>query len=338
MSARAYYNENDPFAAAWLKLLIGFGLIAPGEVDTRSIEDVAPDDLRGFTQCHFFAGIGGWSYALRLAGVPDDRPIWTGSCPCQPYSAAGSRRGADDARNLWWAFRWHIAQRRPPIVFGEQVASKDGREWFTGVSVDLEILDYRQVVADLCAPGIGAPHIRQRLYWLAFAKSQQFDGTGNAGQRRGEFTNHGDVVRLADSDGGHPSAQREQRGGQHGLESADGRAGRLEHATRDGWEQRRAEPSERGAIGGCGVDGMGNADTKGLQGRDFGWHGRNVFDPWSSSMVIDCTDGTKRRFEPESFPLAHGIPNRVGLLRGYGNAIVPQVAAAFIEESLKCIA
>ena len=64
----AYYNENDLNAAAWLRNLINMGEIADGEVDTRSIEDVTPNDLKGFTQCHFFAGIGGWSYALRLAG------------------------------------------------------------------------------------------------------------------------------------------------------------------------------------------------------------------------------------------------------------------------------
>lgn len=68
----AYYNEFDPFAAKWLRNLIDAGLIAPGIVDDRSITDVTPADLEGFKQCHFFAGIGGWSLALRLAGVPDD--------------------------------------------------------------------------------------------------------------------------------------------------------------------------------------------------------------------------------------------------------------------------
>ncbi len=77
MSAAAYYNEIDPFAAQWLRNLIAAGHIAPGEVDERSIEDVTPDDLRGFTQCHFFSGIGVWSHSLRLAGWPDDRPVWT---------------------------------------------------------------------------------------------------------------------------------------------------------------------------------------------------------------------------------------------------------------------
>ena len=64
----AYYNEFDPYAAQWLRNLIAAGLIPAGEVDERSIVDVAPSDLAGFVQCHFFAGIGGWALAARLAG------------------------------------------------------------------------------------------------------------------------------------------------------------------------------------------------------------------------------------------------------------------------------
>ncbi len=119
----ALYNEIDPFAAQWLRNLIAAGHIAPGEVDERSIEDVTPDDLRGFTQCHFFAGIGVWSHSLRLAGWPDDRPVWTGSCPCQPFSAAGKGDGFADERHLWPHFFHLISERRPQHVFGEQVAA-----------------------------------------------------------------------------------------------------------------------------------------------------------------------------------------------------------------------
>lgn len=64
---RAYYNEIDPYAAQWLRNLIAAGHIAPGDVDERSIADVRADDLVGYTQCHFFAGIGVWSHALRMA-------------------------------------------------------------------------------------------------------------------------------------------------------------------------------------------------------------------------------------------------------------------------------
>ena len=123
MNGRAYYNEFDRFAAAWLRELIAAGHIPAGDVDERSIADVTPGDLAGYAQCHFFAGIGGWAYAIRLAGWPDDRPVWTGSCPCQPFSAAGKQRGTADERHLWPEFRRLIWATRPPIIFGEQVAS-----------------------------------------------------------------------------------------------------------------------------------------------------------------------------------------------------------------------
>ena len=163
----AFYNEIDPYAAAWLRNLIAVGLIADGVVDERSIEDINPEELRGFTQCHFFAGIGVWSLALRRAGWPDDRPVWTGSCPCQPFSTAGKGGGFADERHLWPAFHHLIRACQPPVVFGEQVASKDGRTWLALVHADLEGVGYSVGAADLCAAGVGAPHIRQRLYWVA---------------------------------------------------------------------------------------------------------------------------------------------------------------------------
>ena len=178
-----YYNEIDPFAAQWLRELINARAIAPGEVDERSIADVDPDDLAGFCQCHFFAGIGVWSYALRLAGWPDDRPVWTGSCPCQPFSSAGKGVGFADERHLWREFFRLIRERRPATVFGEQVASKDGLAWLDLVQADLEGAGYACGALDTCAAGVGAPHIRQRLYWVAITSNEGgLDNTN--GQRR----------------------------------------------------------------------------------------------------------------------------------------------------------
>lgn len=168
----AYYNEIDPFAAQWLRNLIDAGHIAPGVVDTRSIEEVTPNDLNGFKQCHFFAGIGIWSYALRRAGWADDRHVWTGSCPCQPFSQSGKRAGVTDERHLWPHFHYLIEQCRPEIIFGEQVASKDGLAWFDIVQADLEGAGYAATAFDLCAAGVGAPHIRQRLYWVGDANDE----------------------------------------------------------------------------------------------------------------------------------------------------------------------
>ncbi|MEL6467089.1 MAG: DNA cytosine methyltransferase [Pseudomonadota bacterium] len=163
----AYYNEIDPHAAEWLRRLISAGHIAFGFVDQRSIADVAPADLDGFTQCHFFAGVGIWSHALRSAGWGDDQPVWTGSCPCQPFSAAGAGAGFDDERHLWPHLHWLVQQCRPETIFGEQVASRDGLGWLDLVSSDLEASDYALGAVDTCAAGFGAFHIRQRLFFAA---------------------------------------------------------------------------------------------------------------------------------------------------------------------------
>jgi DNA (cytosine-5)-methyltransferase 1 len=156
-----YYNEIDPYAAQWLRNLIARGLIAPGDVDERSITEVTPDDLRGYEQCHFFAGIGVWSFALRNAGWPDDRPVWTGSCPCQPFSAAGKGKGGADDRHLWPVWYRLISECRPPVIFGEQVEAAIGHGWLDAVSTDLEGIGYAVGAVGIPAAGVGAPHIKK---------------------------------------------------------------------------------------------------------------------------------------------------------------------------------
>ena len=86
----AYYNENDPFAAAWLRNLIAAGHITAGEVDERSIEEIAADDLEGFDRCHFFAGIAGWDLALQFAGWGD-----SAKRQLRPTAPSGLSQGRD---------------------------------------------------------------------------------------------------------------------------------------------------------------------------------------------------------------------------------------------------
>ena len=243
-----YYNDNDPKAAAWLRELIAANLIPPGEVDERSIEDVTKSDLQGYTQVHMFAGIGGWAEALRIAGWTADRPVWTGSCPCQPFSMAGKQRGEKDPRNLWAEFRRLIYECRPAIVFGEQVASPLGRRWLSGVRTEMETLGYAVGAADLCAAGVGAPHIRQRLYWVA-------DSNGN------------------------------------------------------GWGRRRLVAS--------------------VAKQSHEAHARH--NCWDDSIWMSDDKGESRRFPRGYERMADGIFKASSLGRGYGNAIVPQVAAEFIR-------
>jgi DNA (cytosine-5)-methyltransferase 1 len=366
----AYYNEFDPFAAQWLRNLIDAGLIPAGDVDERSILDVRPADLGGYTQCHFFAGIGGWPLALRLAGWPDDRPVWTGSCPCQPLSSAGKRKGHADERHLWPAFYSLIAERQPPAVFGEQVASKDGREWFAAVRADLEGLGYAVGGADLCAAGIGAPHIRQRLFWGADAHQQQRHRFRNVGAgRRSEPAIGGSTDRLEHTDGsgrdaGQPAAPADGHGGSAG---SDGGALGLGDPLGAGLEIQHRQPGDDGsqqptaeragqAVGGvanapggeqrglreCGSGNgrleqphRGHGSVGGLVGEiNIGWPGAH-HGGWADADWLFCTDGRWRPVEPGTQPLAHGVPGRVGLLRGYGNAINPELGAEFVAAFLE---
>ncbi|MFS9612321.1 DNA cytosine methyltransferase [Enterobacter hormaechei] len=392
MTPAAYYNEIDPFAAQWLRTLIAGGHIAPGEVDERSIEDVTPDDLRGFTQCHFFAGIGVWSHSLRLAGWPDDKPVWTGSCPCQPFSAAGKGDGFDDERHLWPHFFHLISECRPQHVFGEQVASGNANTWFDLVQADLEGVGYAFGLVPFTSAGIGAPHIRERAYWVANADSVISDRRGNVwAPGRDEYSNSGDDVRLADAnhdrqqpgqgigcrcicaEQGIDIGRSRKIGGLgntdltrlEGLSGNDSAAGR-ERATGpdaapgvlDGLANTESSGRRERIENIAGVR-IGNAE-EGTTGR-FTEHGGMVdeFRPlevngfWRDADWLLCRDGKWRPVEPGTFPLVDGAAarlgrvepgvarvassNRVGRLKGYGNAINAQAAAEFIRAYMELL-
>jgi len=349
----AYYNEFDPKAAWWLRELIKAGLIADGIVDERSILDVRPDELVGYTQCHFFAGIGGWSLALRLAGWPDDKPVWTGSCPCQPFSAAGKGAGFADERHLW-PYWFHLIQHGKPRdvpVFGEQVASKDGLAWLDLVHADMEGEGYAVGAFDLCAAGVGAPHIRQRLWFVGHAIEQGLEGHGRDGdhgdesgridaQSDGSIAQAGATGRLADSECGSAERRRYDMG-----EAASG-------TQRETQERQRIRDESGTGVTTSGLADSDSHEQEGRPGEKSGareevwlrdgndlFNGMRLDEPsessptnglWRDADWLFCRDGKWRPVEPGTFPLADGLPGRVGLLRGYGNAIVPEVAAEVI--------
>ncbi|MBW7852607.1 MAG: DNA cytosine methyltransferase [Rhodospirillales bacterium] len=326
-----YYNDSDPAACAWLRELIAAGQLPDGMVDERSILDVEPSDLRGFTQCHFFAGIGGWPHALRLAGVAEDRFVWTGSPPCQPFSQAGQRKGQNDERHLAPAFLRLVAACRPGLVFGEQVASAAvlgasgrtagaeaegaaGWAWFDALADALEAASYAVAAADLPAAGIGAPHIRQRLFFGAVAMGSATGGLG-----------HGLGARSQGRLGMRERPDQRAAGSTGlagGLADADGRI--VGHGALQRGREYRCQPQDGGAAGQDRplVDPAGTGATDGL---------------WRNPDWLICRDGLWRPVEPGTFPLADGIPGRMGLLRGYGNAIVPPLAAEFVTAFLECL-
>jgi DNA (cytosine-5)-methyltransferase 1 len=333
--SRAYYNEIDPYAAEWLRNLIAVDLIAPGDVDTRSIEDVTPGDLLGYTQCHFFAGIGVWSHALRAAGWDDSRPVWTGSCPCQPFSAAGRGRGTADERHLWPAWFWLIEQCRPRVVFGEQVEAAIKHDWLDLVQTDLEGIGYATGAIGLPAAGVGAPHGRARLWFVADAghgnEHDRCELAGATGEAPGEVRDqrlradarHGGIVgELADDDGvglrgrGAGETVSESRSVERLGRRSD--VGELADREREGLEGHAWHGDERHQPGRVGADAAGSVAKGG--GASF----------WSACDWLPCRDGKARPVEPGTFPLAHGVAARVGRLRAYGNAIVAPCAQEFI--------
>lgn len=325
----AYYNEIDPYAAQWLRNLIAAGLIVPGDVDERSIEDVHPSDLKGYKQCHFFAGIGVWSYALRQARWEDDREVWTGSCPCQPFSAAGKGKGFTDERHLWPAWNHLIEQCRPSVVFGEQVASKDGLAWFDLVSSDLENSGYAVGATDICSAGVGAPHIRQRLYFVAERLGHAYKSRLEGWQRvecsdQRAFGSGGLAGRMADADGrlsGEARTERIQRSGEYRQQQENGLAGRMADSNKYGRESRPGHDKTAGY--GHTVTAESHNDRIRSTGPTDGY--------WRDADWLFCRGEKWRPVESGTFPLADGTTARMGRLRAYGNAIVAPLAQAFIE-------
>lgn len=393
------YNDFDRHACAWLRELIKAGHLPEGTVDERSIKDVRGDDIRDARQWHTFAGIGGWPYALRLAGWPESIRTWTGSCPCQPYSSAGKGKGDADERNLWPDFYRLIRECRPDVVFGEQVENAVGHGWLDGVFADLEGEGYACGAAVLGAHGVGAPHMRQRLYWVAHAigatserNARAISGTETRvsgegafdGNRPVGFEHGGATGGMANAHGGHASEREEQRGGEQRQQPENGGAASGmadarpspsrnvggpvgESATE--WKQEAAEFARRGAIGDVGNTEFPRLERLGGDGDNWRQPGRidtgavgstaqaSTVGAWDRFDLLPCRDGKARRVEPGTFPLVAGVSrsvvrggdhsfpinakasseSRVNRLRGYGNAIVPQVAAAFITAFMQSV-
>nr|WP_232060847.1 DNA cytosine methyltransferase [Pseudomonas otitidis] len=300
-----------------------------------------PNDLKPYTQCHFFAGIGVWSLALRRAGWPDDRPVWTGSCPCQPFSAAGQGAGFDDPRHLWPSFYWLIQERRPPVVFGEQVASKDAEPWIDLVQADVEAMGYAFGAIPFPSASVGAPHIRDRLFWVADANSRiSRQGCSHAGRRTGRSNEKswsrsgggGVLSNVANANG-----ERQGSGGngaRPGIAWGQSAAGRLaDSERRDTAELARQRPGP-GAAPGAGTPGQLKGCCSIPDPRPAG----PVNGLWADADWLFCRDGKWRPVEPGTFPLAHGATARVGRLRAYGNAINAEAATQFIAAYLEATA
>lgn len=307
MSGAAYYNENDPAAAHVLRSLIADGLIASGEVDDRSIKEVHSDDLRGYTQVHWFAGMGGWSVAARLAGWPDDRPLWTASCPCQPFSAAGKGRGTNDPRHLWPDLFRLVSACRPAVLVGEQVSGAPGYGWLDGIRADLATEGYASEAVDIPACAVDAPHQRNRLYWIAVGdRDREGLAVGSIAEvRKRNLRQEGQAPCSADdgssrygNDDLADTGNRSTGGGRTDVFD-EAREHRARPKNGDVWDSWRGPVWRNGSF-------------------------------YADAEWIACHDGKARRTKPGLCLLAHGLVGRIDWWRLAGNGIVLPLAAEVI--------
>jgi DNA (cytosine-5)-methyltransferase 1 len=111
--------------------------------------------------------------------------VITGGYPCQPFSAAGKRQGADDDRHLWPSMLSLIKKHRPAWVIGENVVGYISMG-LDEVLSDLEGADYATRAFDIPACAVGADHIRHRVWILAYAESAgEWREVGNLRQKNG---------------------------------------------------------------------------------------------------------------------------------------------------------
>jgi DNA (cytosine-5)-methyltransferase 1 len=370
------------------------GVITDGEVDSRPIQSISADDVRRFRRVHLFAGIGVWDYSLNCARW--EQPCWTASCPCPPFSAAGQKKACPecggespvphvgrtgyfvcsicqcewlaDERHLYPELWRLVRDGRPAALFGEQVASKDGRVWLASVRASLEILGYAVGSANLCSAGVGGSDIRQRLYWMAYAKHSErrteHQELAEAHRRNG-FGRSSDAGRLGHSErarleghAGNGDQSNESRWiGENTTRSASETSAVSGLADSNGGQSRNGTVQRSGEYGLISQDGetmwladsmqpgrsswgseSGNGSTPGSRGIVEHTAADALKGFWRDADWLLCTDGFWRPVEAGTFPLAHGSPCRLGRLRGFGDAINAEVAKVFIEESSAVIA
>lgn len=263
-NSSSFYNDFDPSASRWLDNLQRNNKIPKGVVSSMSITDI--DEVGDYQYAHFFAGIGGWPLALQLAQLETDLKVWSGSCPCQPYSVAGKQKGTNDERDLWPVFNRLINKERPDLIFGEQVASAIRHGWLDRLTCDLEDGGYLVLSAVLSANLLGAPHERRRLFWGAIKQ---------------------DLLENPNS-------------------------------FRHTWWCPLGDPSW------CSGYLQEHSEERLSSSKSF----------WENGEWLEGTEGKSFLVEPRTFPLCNGVPYRLELLRGYGNAIVPQLGALFVTSFL----
>ncbi len=290
------------------------------------------DDLRSFNACPFRG-----AFDIVLAGYP-----------CQPFSAAGKREGANDPRHLWPDVARVIAECRPEWVFVENVAGH--------VSLGLETvlrelwgLGYTPAAGLFSAAEVGAPHQRLRIFILAHtdepaSRHRQLQPGGQQRlhpQGRGTGAGH---RQLVDAQG---DRRREGRPGPElwlGRHAAPARAGSaVANASRPELEGQQRGQHHKGRWqipdgypalpGGTGLHPPGPGDHAGwaavLNSRPDLAPAVGFVDclAWAGRLAADTEGSGTAAAEPALRRMADGLAHRARALRLLGNGVHPLAAA-----------
>ncbi|KAB7742799.1 DNA cytosine methyltransferase [Parvibaculum sedimenti] len=289
--------------------------------------------------------------------------IVTAGYPCQPFSVAGKRRGADDPRHLWPHVARIIGEVEPPFVFLENVANHL-RLGFPEVAAGLVGMGYRLAAGIFTAAEVGAPHKRERLFILAIREGDELADPARLLWHPVEWREPDrDAAAVADAPGQRQREPADEADAVAGGGSAWDEPGDDGRAVADAADRQLSQPGWR-AEGreGSGPDGAGLADADGerrLQaergqapnGRSYpcggdvddadgarpqGWGDEPCEYPgerpaWPPGP--GDADGWARylRAAPDTEPAvrrgADGLAHRVDRLRLCGNGVVPLVTA-----------
>jgi DNA (cytosine-5)-methyltransferase 1 len=272
------YVEIEAYAIANLVAKMESGELAPAPVWTN---------LKTFP-AHLFS---------------DRTSIITGGYPCQPFSAAGKRQGADDPRHLWPYIRQHIQTIRPERTFFENVEGHISLGLSTVIS-DLEEDGYRTAWGLFSAEEVGAPHRRKRVFIMGNAKH---DGSPATAQRRSNLQNGNNDTQGQDKAIQFTGTSEPRSNGNiQTSELSNTKAKRLQGGAVSRTNISQRQESNDQQLARCNQ----------LHGQVFPARPNQEQHRWEHSRV-----------EPKLGGKSNGYSNRVDRLRLLGNGVVPQTAA-----------
>ena len=288
------YVEIEAFAIANLVAKMESGELVPAPIFT---------DLKTFP-AHLFRGAV---------------DIITGGYPCQPFSAAGKRRGTDDPRHLWPHIRRHIAAIRPAKCFFENVEGHVSLG-LSSVLSDMEEDGYRSAWGIFSAREVGAPHQRKRVYILG---NSEHYGSSDCEKPRDIDKTISNCTQGQDQSVKSERASRPSGGADLSRGVAD-----TDNPRQHPGCGSIQEPEVRNYIGGRGEE---LADTESLRVQGLWSSGEQ--EPLSHEKEILPVSGGERRIdaswptEPGLGRVVDGCADRVDRIRLLGNGVVPQTAA-----------